>query len=66
MKKAFYSSLSIHLLVFILISVTLPEIKTKEIDYIAIEIINEEVQENNSPVEQEEIKTLKQAKVEKQ
>lgn len=65
MKKAFYSSLSIHLLVFILISVTLPEIKTKEIDYIAIEIINEEVKENKSPLEKEEIKTLKQAKVEK-
>jgi len=46
LKKAFYSSLSIHLLVFILISVTLPEIKTKEIDFISIEIINEEVNEN--------------------
>ena len=65
MKKAFYSSLSIHLLVFILISVTLPEIKTKEIDYIAIEIINEEIKENKSTVEKKEIKTLKQAKVEK-
>ena len=65
MKKAFYSSLSIHILVFILISITLPEIKTKEIDYIAIEIINEEMEENKSPVEKEEIKTLKQAKVEK-
>ena len=65
MKKAFYSSLFIHLLVFILISVTLPEIKTKEIDYIAIEIINEEIKENKSTLEKEEIKTLKQAKVEK-
>ena len=65
MKKAFYSSLSIHLLVFILISVTLPEIKTKEIDYIAIEIINEEIKENKSTIEKKEIKTLKQAKVEK-
>ena len=65
MKKAFYSSLSIHLLVFILISVTLPEIKTKEIDYIAIEIINEEIKENKSIVEKEEIKTLKQSNVEK-
>jgi len=65
LKKAFYSSLSIHLLVFILISVTLPEIKTKEIDYIAIEIINEEIKENKSTLETEEIKTLKQAKVEK-
>ncbi len=45
MKKAFYSSLTIHLLVFVLISVTLPEIKTKEIDFISIEIINEEVDE---------------------
>ena len=43
----------------------MPEIKTKEIDYIAIEIINEEMEENKSPVEKEEIKTLKQAKVEK-
>ena len=65
MKKAFYSSLFIHLLVFILISVTLPEIKTKEIDYIAIEIINEEIKENKSTLEKEEIKTLKQAKAEK-
>jgi len=65
LKKAFYSSLSIHLLVFILISVTLPEIKTKEIDYIAIEIINEEIKENKSTIEKKEIKTLKQAKVEK-
>ena len=40
------SSLSIHLIVFILISVTLPEIKTKEIDFISIESINEEVNEN--------------------
>ena len=46
MKKAFYSSLTIHLLVFVLISVTLPEIKTKEIDFISIEIVNEEVNEN--------------------
>ena len=45
MKKAFYSSLSIHILVFILISITLPEIKTKEIDYISVEIINEEPDE---------------------
>lgn len=65
MKKAFYSSLFIHLLVFILISVTLPEIKTKEIDYIAIEIINEEIKENKSTLVKEEIKTIKQAKVEK-
>ena len=65
MKKAFYSSLSIHLLVFILISVTLPEIKTKEIDYIAIEIINEEIKEDKSTLEKEEIKTVKKTKVEK-
>jgi hypothetical protein len=45
LKKAFYSSLSIHILVFILISITLPEIKTKEIDYISVEIINEEPDE---------------------
>jgi len=65
LKKAFYSSLSIHLLVFILISVTLPEIKTKEIDYIAIEIINEEIKEDKSTLEKEEIKTVKKTKVEK-
>ena len=46
MKKAFYSSLSIHILVFILISITLPEIKTKEIDYISVEIINEETNDD--------------------
>ena len=45
MKKAFYSSLFIHGLIFVFISVTLPEIKTKEIDYISVEIINEEVKE---------------------
>ena len=42
MKKAFYSSLFIHGLIFVLISVTLPEIKTKEINYISVEIVNEE------------------------
>ena len=41
------------------------KIKTKEIDYIAIEIINEEIKENKTPLEREEIKTLKKAKVEK-
>ena len=58
MKKAFYSSLSIHLLVFILISITLPEIKTKEIDYIAIEIINEEIKGFQAIVYQHEIDHL--------
>ncbi len=48
MKKAFYSSLSIHLIVFLLITISLPEIKTKEIDYISIEIINEEIDKQTS------------------
>ena len=60
MKKAFYSSLSIHILVFILISITLPEIKTKEIDYISVEIINEETKENKKPEKKiKETKTIK-------
>ena len=56
MKKAFYSSLSIHILVFILISITLPEIKTKEIDYISVEIINEETNEKTISEETKENK----------
>ena len=56
MKKAFYSSLSIHILVFILISITLPEIKTKEIDYISVEIINEEPDEKTVSEETKENK----------
>ena len=55
MKKAFYSSLTIHLLVFVLISITLPEIKTKEIDFISIEIVNEEV-DKNKIIEKEIVK----------
>jgi hypothetical protein len=56
LKKAFYSSLSIHILVFILISITLPEIKTKEIDYISVEIINEEPDEKKVSEETKENK----------
>jgi len=41
LKKAFYSSLFIHGLIFVFISITLPKIQTKEIDYISVEIINE-------------------------
>ena len=59
MKKAFYSSLSIHILVFILISITLPEIKTKEIDYISVEIINEETDEKAVSEETKENKSQK-------
>jgi len=43
LKKAFYSSLFIHGLIFVFIFITLPKIKIKEIDYISVEIINEGV-----------------------
>jgi len=47
-----------HLLIFVFISITLPEIKTKEIDYISIEIINEKVKEGKK-----EVKEVKKFKV---
>jgi len=56
LKKSFYSSLFIHGLIFVLISITLPEIKTKEVDYISVEIINEGVKE---------VKEVKEIKVDK-
>ena len=62
MKKAFYSSLFIHLVVFIFISITLPEIKTKEIDYIAVEIIHEEVKKSKKIKEIEEVEKIKEIK----
>ena len=62
MKKALYSSLAIHLLVFILISITLPEIKTKEIDFISIEIVNEEADENKITEEKVERKAVNKIK----
>ena len=62
MKKAFYSSLSIHILVFILISVTLPEIKTKEIDFMSIEIVNDVNIEKKVTEEKVENKTIKKKK----
>jgi len=59
LKKAFYSSLSIHLIVFFLVTISLPEIKTKEIDYISVEIINETIDEKKGNIgTQEEKKPL--------
>lgn len=49
-----------HLLIFVFISITLPEIKTKEIDYISIEIINEKVKEGKK--ETKEVKEVKEVK----
>ena len=56
MKKAFYSSLFIHGLIFIFIFITLPKIKIKEIDYISVEIINEGVKKE---VEKKVVKEIK-------
>jgi hypothetical protein len=62
MKKAFYSSLFIHLVVFIFISITLPEIKTKEIDYISVEIIHEKIKKLEKIKEVEEVEKIKEIK----
>ena len=59
MKKAFYSSLFIHGFIFVFISITLPEVKTKTIDYISVEIINEEIKEIKK------IKEIKESKINK-
>ena len=59
MKKAFYSSLFIHGLIFVFISITLPEIKTKEIDYISVEIINEGIKKVKNTKEVKEVKANK-------
>ena len=56
MKKAFYSSLFIHGLIFVFIFITLPKIKIKEIDYISVEIINEGVKKE---VEKKVVKEIK-------
>ena len=45
-----------HVIIFIFISITLPEIKTKEIDYISVEIINEEIKEEKISQKPNEIK----------
>ena len=45
-----------HVIIFIFISITLPEIKTKEIDYISVEIINEEIKEEKISQKTTEIK----------
>jgi len=62
LKKAFYSSLFIHLVVFIFISITLPEIKTKEIDYISVEIIHEKIKKLEKIKEVEEVEKIKEIK----
>lgn len=51
-----------HLIVFIFISITLPEIKTKEMDYIFVEIISEEIQETALNEEIKEVKEVKEVK----
>ena len=56
MKKAFYSSLFIHGLIFVFIFITLPKIKIKEIDYISVEIINEGAKKE---VEKKVVKEIK-------
>jgi|TARA_B110000444_G_C18827960_1_gene591435 hypothetical protein len=56
LKKAFYSSLFIHGLIFVFIFITLPKIKIKEIDYISVEIINEGVKKE---VEKKVVKEIK-------
>ena len=58
MKKAFYSSLFIHGLIFVFIFITLPKIKIKEIDYISVEIINEGVKKEVEKKVVKEIKVL--------
>ena len=59
MKKAFYSSLFIHGLIFVFIFITLPKIKIKEIDYISVEIINEGVKKEEEKALVKEIKANK-------
>ena len=56
MKNAVYTSLALHTLIFVLISITLPEIKTKRNNYIPIEIIVEE--EDDDKIKEETVKNL--------
>ena len=54
MRNAIYTSVGLHLFIFILISITLPEIKTKELDYIPVEIIIEDEKEEFTEKKQKE------------
>ena len=63
MKKAFYSSLFIHGLIFVFIFITLPKIKTKEIDYISVEIINEGIKKEKKAIVVKEIKVNKKTAI---
>ena len=63
MKKAFYSSLFIHGLIFVFIFITLPKIKIKEIDYISVEIINEGVKKEEEKALVKEIKANKKTAI---
>ena len=63
MKKAFYSSLFIHGLIFVFIFITLPKIKIKEIDYISVEIINEGVKKEEEKTLVKEIKANKKTAI---
>ena len=63
MKKAFYSSLFIHGLIFVFIFVTIPKIKKKEVDYISVEIINEGIKEAKKAIVVKEIKVNKKTAI---
>jgi hypothetical protein len=63
LKKAFYSSLFIHGLIFVFIFITLPKIKTKEINYISVEIINEGIKEAKKAIVVKEIKVNKKTAI---
>jgi outer membrane biosynthesis protein TonB len=65
LKKALYSSLFIHALVFLFISITLPEIKTKEIEYISVEIINEKIDKKENTNEAKVVKNTEEIIIEK-
>jgi hypothetical protein len=63
LKKAFYLSLFIHGLIFVFIFITLPKIKTKEIDYISVEIINEGIKKEKKAIVVKEIKVNKKTAI---
>lgn len=66
MRNAVYTSVGLHLFIFILISITLPEIKTKELDYIPVEIIIEDKKEEFTEKKQKEniVKKIPEKKIE--
>ena len=66
MRNAIYTSVGLHLFIFILISITLPEIKTKELDYIPVEIIIEDKKEEFTEKKQKEniVKKIPEKKIE--